>query len=400
MFDLAVHGRAYVGELAPSWVYVKDGAIAKVSKERAGPASQTIELEPGQFLIPAATDLHVHLRDWSQAKKETVETGTRSALAGGVTTVADMPNTVPRLDGPELVERRVKLLRRSSLADFAVHAAPPEFGEYRHIRESGAFAVKLYPPDLDEFPVVLKKAGRAGLKVAVHAEDASMVARGATSGAELVAIERILQEVDATSQVRFAHVSTPAGARAILSAKGTHPWLRTEVTPHHLFVDASTAARRIGPSSRVNPQLRSASAVKAMRGLLEAGAFDFLASDHAPHTREEKLKGAPGFTALELTLPLFLTKTGNLRLLCAMYCEAPASYLGIKKGRISPGYIADLVILGRTPWTVEPDRFYSKGRVTPFAGEEVRYSVDSVLMGGRTVFRDGKFLRHRTRLVT
>ena len=103
MFDLAIHGRVYAGELAEAWVSIKDGVIVKVSSEAAGRAAATLELDDGQILIPAATDLHVHLRDWTQAEKETVETGTKSALAGGVTTVADMPNTVPRLETAELV---------------------------------------------------------------------------------------------------------------------------------------------------------------------------------------------------------------------------------------------------------------------------------------------------------
>ncbi len=163
MFDLAIHGRTYFGELADAWVSIKDGVIVKVSTEPAGRAAATLELDAGQTLLPAATDLHVHLRDWTQAEKETVESGTKSALAGGVTTVADMPNTVPKLDTPELVEARVQLLKDRSFVDFAVHAAPPlEAAELRKFKRAGAFALKLYPPDLASFRRLLEEAGREG----------------------------------------------------------------------------------------------------------------------------------------------------------------------------------------------------------------------------------------------
>ncbi len=400
MFDLALHGDAYVGELVPTWVYIKDGVIARVSREPVGQATASIELDRSQFLIPAATDLHVHLRDWSQASKETVETGTASALAGGVTTVAEMPNTVPKLDSAELVEERIELLRERSLTDFAVHASPPrEAEEFRRIKGAGAFAVKLYPPDLEGFRGVLRNSQRAGLKVAVHAEDESSLAGGDASGAELVAVRKILGEVGPHSDVRFAHLSTPAAARTLVGARASHRGLTIEVSPHHLFMDSATAAKRIGKASKVNPRLTPAASAKAMRRLLGEGKFDFYATDHAPHTAEDKLRGAPGFPGLELALPLFLTRTDNLELLCRMFCEAPAAYLGIKKGKISPGYTADLVVMGSRSWRVNPDHFVSKARVTPFAGEEMRYSVEKVLLRGGIVFPGGRFVRHSSQLV-
>jgi len=152
---------------------------------------------------------------------------------------------------------------------------------------------------------------------------------------------------------------------------------------------------RIGEASRVNPQLRSQANSRAMRGLLKEGCFDFYATDHAPHTLKDKLtKGAPGFPGLELALPLFLTKTENLPLLCRMFCEAPAAYLGTRKGKISPEYCADLVVLSRRRWRVDPEKFVSKARITPFAGEELRFAVDQVLMRGSTVYREGRFVKH------
>lgn len=401
MYDLALHGTTYAGSLATRWVYVKDGIIARVASEPVGRAATTLELESDQLLIPSATDLHVHLRDWSQSEKETVETGTRSALAGGVTTIAEMPNTMPRLETAELVESRADLLRSRSLADFAIHAAPPaEEGEFRRIRAAGAFALKLYPPDLHTFSAVLRRARASGLKIAVHAEEESMVSTAASAKAEQVAVEKILKIIHPSSQVRLAHLSTRAAASAAIAKRNTHRGLTIEVAPHHLFIDRETAAARIGASARVNPQLRSIANSRAMRKLLLAGRFDFYATDHAPQTLDDKLAGAPGFVGLEIALPLLLTKTESISLACRMFCESPAAYLGLKKGMISPGYSADLVVLSKRSWRVEPGKFLSKGRVTPFAGEELRYTVDQVFMRGEPVYLDRKFIIHPVMFVS
>jgi dihydroorotase len=400
LFDLAIHGRFYAEGLTSGWVYVKKGKIAKVSRERLEKAEAEITLSDSQFLLPAATDLHVHLRDWSQAKKETVESGTKSAVAGGVTTVADMPNTDPVLGSAGAVERRVELLRANGFADFAIHAgAPASPKEVAALRRAGAFALKLYPPDLGRLPEMLKEASRARMKVAVHAEEHALVGTGAASYAEGVAIRKILQQLGTSSEVRFAHVSTFDGASELVRSKPFHRRLTAEVTPHHLFMSDGVADDRIGVTSRVNPSMRSASNSLKMRRMMRQGAFEFYATDHAPHTVEEKFQGAPGFPALEFALPLFLTKTRDVALVTRMYCEAPAAYLGIRKGKISAGYLADLVIIGRRDWKIDPEKFVSKARVTPFAGEVMRYAVDHVFKGGSTVYQGGRFRRVAPKLV-
>ncbi len=400
MFDLAIHGKIYAGGLMEGWVYVKQGKIARVSRDRLERAEAEITLSGSQFLFPAATDLHVHLRDWSQKQKETVETGTRSAVAGGVTTVADMPNTDPKLDTGKMVEKRVELLRKASFVDFAVHAGVPDsLRDLGSLRRAGAFAVKLYPPDLVRFPEVMKEASRAGLKVAVHAEEHSMSGTPLAPLAEEVAIKKILALVSKSSDVRFAHVSTSAGASELVRSKASHKRLTVEVTPHHLFMSDSVAEDRIGITRKVNPSLRPASNSLKMRRMMREGAFDFYATDHAPHTVEEKFQGAPGFPALEFALPLFLTKTKDLGLVAKLYCEAPATYLGIKKGKISPGYTADLVVVSKRSWRIDPERFVSKGRVTPFAGELMHYAVEHVFKGGSTVYQSGRFRKVPANLV-
>jgi dihydroorotase len=209
---------------------------------------------------------------------------------------------------------------------------------------------------------MLKAASRARMKVAVHAEDQSLLGTGEAQYAEGVAIRKILRQVIPSSEVRFAHVSTFDGVAQLVAARPSQKGLTIEVSPHHLFMSDGVADARIGVTRKVNPSLRSASNSLKMRRMMRMGVLDFYATDHAPHTLEEKFQGAPGFPALEFALPLFLTKTKDVGLVSRMYCEAPAAYLGIKKGKISPGYLADLVVVGRRDWQLDPEKFVSKGR--------------------------------------
>jgi dihydroorotase len=397
MFDLVIHGRTYSGGLRVRWVYISGGVIRKVRAEPTDSAAAKIELPAGSLLLPAATDLHVHFRDWDQRLKETVETGSKSALAGGVTTVAEMPNTTPRLDSREVVEKRVDLLKKTSHVDFAIHGAvPPRAEDLRRLKQAGCFGIKFFSQDLPRFESLAPVASKMGLKLAVHAEVQEMIGTPDEAMAEEKAVDSILRWVPAKTEVRFAHVSTSAAAKAILLRKRTNPNLSMEVTPHHLFTDEQTAASRIGEGVTVRPPLRSAQNAARLRRLLRDGAFDFYATDHAPHTVEEKLIAhAPGFPALEFAFPLLLSRTRDVPLSCRVYCEAPAAYLGLKKGKVEPGYAADLVVMSRRSWVIEPDRFWSKARVTPFAGEKLDYRVDQVIIRGNSAYREGKFLVRR-----
>ena len=402
MFDLAIHGLVFSKTLARRWVYVSDGRIALVSSERRGPALSTIELEPSEFLLPSATDLHVHLRDWKQASKETVATGTMSALAGGVTTVAEMPNTEPRIDSAEMVSKRIDLLRNESYVDFALHAGVPnETGEVRRLRGAGAFAVKFYPRDLKRIRELARPIRDHGLMSVVHAEDPSLIDTGDEEDAESRAVNSVLEgDLGDHTNLRFAHISTPSAVQAIISGKSSN--LTIEAAPHHLFMTREVAESRIGRANAVRPPLRSAANSRKMFGFLQRGLLDFYATDHAPHTSSEKNspKPAPGFPGLEFAFPLILTKTSDIALSCRVFCENPARYLGIRKGRIAAGHLADLVVMRKRSWTIDPGKFISKGRITPFQGERLDYSVVRVLKVGELVFDNGKLRRTSVRLVT
>jgi dihydroorotase len=406
LLDLAIKGKIYRGRIARGWVYVEGGRIARIHSEQVAKAEKTIVLEEDQVLIPAATDLHVHLRDWDQADKETVETATRSAIAGGVTTVAEMPNTVPKLDNAEVVRKRLELLTERSYTDYAVQSGVPEdIGELARLKEAGAFGVKFYPGDLPRLPSLVGPCTKLGLKVVVHAEAQSLVDTERDALAEDVAVGKILETVSSTTDLRFAHISTSSAVKAISRLRRasrprpfrSSPGLTLEVAPHHLFVDEALAGARIGAASRVRPPLRPTSNVLWMRKAFERGVFDFYATDHAPHTLVQKYQGrAPGFPGLEIALPLLLTRTGgDIDLAVETYCRAPAQYLGMKKGSIRRGWAADMVVISPKRWKIDPEEFVSMGRVTPFAGEELHYSVDNVIKAGEVAFEDGRLTERK-----
>jgi dihydroorotase len=343
----------------------------------------------------------VHLRDWKQASKETVATGTKSALAGGVTTVAEMPNTDPRNGSAEMVSKRIELLQKESYTDFAVHAGVPEEArEVRMLRNAGAFAVKFYPHDLARIRELARPIRDLGLMSVVHAEDPTLIDTADEEEAEPRAVHKVLEDLGEYANMRFAHISTSSAVAAIISRKPSN--LTIEVAPHHLFMTREVAKSRIGRAYIVRPPLRSATNCRKMLGFLQKGLLDFYATDHAPHTKNQKYspKPAPGFPGLEIAFPLMLTKTNDIALTCRVFCENPARYLGIQKGRIAAGYFADLVVMRKRNWTIDPGKFISKGRITPFQGEQLHFSVVRVLKGGEVAFDGGELKKAPARLVT
>lgn len=382
-------------------MYVKDGKIARVTADDPEPAERGVLLRPNQLLLPAATDLHVHLRDWNQAYKETVESGTKAALSGGITAIAEMPNTDPRLDTAENVRRRIKLLSEKSYADFAVHAGVPErVRELERMQAAGSFAVKIYPEEMPRFREVAWVAQRLGMKITIHAEVSAMIGTSSEPLAEVESVKGLLPLVRRGMNIRFAHISTAAAAALINRKREEGFNTRMEVTPHHLFMTRLLSESRIGLASSVRPPLRSAGNVRRMRSLLRRSIFDFYATDHAPHSRKEKStrKPAPGFTALEFAFPLLLAREGPERA-CKLYCESPAKYLGIRKGLIERGYDADLVVFSKRNWVIHSSKFVSKGRVTPFEGDTLDYAVDLVFKAGRVAYERNRFHKQSVRAI-
>ncbi|PUA31163.1 MAG: hypothetical protein B9J98_07440 [Candidatus Terraquivivens tikiterensis] len=393
MADLRIVGRALVGDrlLDEVTVEVDGDLISSVSVGDVGSGPRLL-LSRGQLLLPSATDIHVHLRDWEQAYKEDVFTGTSAAVAGGVTTVAEMPNTLPPIKSPSALKERLELLAARAIADYAVHVgALDSVKDAVEALELGACGMKLYPADLERLEDYLRVSRQSGMRLVVHAE-----LRG---GDEQEAVRMILSRIAAGDDVRLAHVSMAESLRMVELARGElAARITVEAAPHHMLLSREALDEESKKISAVRPPLASEADRRYIFSGLDGCSVDFIASDHAPHALDEKMSDppAPGFPGLEVTYPLMLTEWLEGRLgistLVKKFCRAPAEYLGIRKGEIRKGFYADLVVFDtKTIWRLSAKDFLSKAKYTPFEGRMLSAKVVSVFRRGELVY-DGELL--------
>ncbi len=334
-------------------ISIEDGKIKEIKKNITG--SKTIKIEG--LIIPSMLDLHVHFREPGYTYKEDFETGSLSALFGGVSFVMDMPNTKPVTDNKESFEEKKRLASAKSYIDFGLFAAVSEkYNEY-FVKDVPAF--KLYmsettginPENLD---LLLENASKIAAEkiIFVHSELKSEFMHGTAKNLkEHSMIRSETSEINAVrllisrnlKNMHITHVSSPDTIPYAVSADYS-----TDVTPHHLFLNYSSD---LNAYAKTNPPVRSKHTADQLWNMLIAGSIDFVASDHAPHTVEEKEKEfeyAPsGVPNVETTLPLFLERfrEGEISIerLINVLSKAPAKLLNIKKGSIEPGFDADLV---------------------------------------------------------
>lgn len=400
-----IRGRVYAdGKIVEGVVAIADGKIASAGPNLGPIEGSILDLGADEILVPAGVDLAAHYRDWDQASKDTVEAGTRGALAGGITTVCDMPNTVPRLNTVENIERRVAWLEKNSYADFAVHAMPPvNANELDRFRASGAFAIHMFPwdlpnwnfpRDLDPLPAKISRYVELGLQGSIHVEEQSFRETPYEVEGERFALGPLLNRLHPDFKVRL-RMSLADSVERVNAAKAKLPNVMTQTSPHYLLVSADQARRKVGVASLGAPLLGDDDNLVKMQNLLRQGAFDICVSDHFPHRLLEKFDDTRkvlgqlwpkrGFTSIDFAYPMMLSRAG-LAEGCRLFCENPARVLGIRKGKIAAGYAADVVVLKEGKWQVDPDLFESKGKITPLAAEPMQYRVMKTFMRGIQVF--------------
>lgn len=404
-----VSGRAYLrGTLQTVDIGIEGGRIAEIRK------SIRADEERYDFgdaiLLPGAVDLHVHFREPGLTEKEDFASGTRSAAIGGVTTVLEMPNTIPPVTDRAALHRKLDAAKRGAHVDFALAIAPlnPQTVE----KVSDASVAKVYMAETTGGLLVgpralggiLRSAAARRILTIVHCEDPAEFrkirerdlaghdhARPATSEVSAV---RSLLSVRGAARVHIAHV-TVAEVLAMRPAGVT-----AEVTPHHLFLDTSA---RLGGRGKVNPPLRSPATRESLWAAVLGGKADAIASDHAPHTIEEKslpFEEAPaGVPGVATTLPLLLREVRRQRLsldrFVAMLSTNPANILGANKGEIAVGRDADLVAVDpRRVVRVTAKRCGYKCGWTPFEGHEGIFPL-ATFVRGRLVMRDGDLVEER-----
>ena len=407
----------------PRDLLLEDGKVARL-EERIDPkrarGAEVLDAS-GLVVAPGFIDLHVHLREPGQEYKETVASGTRAAAAGGFTAVACMPNTVPVHDNPSVTEHILSEARRAGWARVypigavSKGSAGEELAEMGEMAAAGAVAFSD-----DGKPVAsgelmrraLLYAAHFGAPVVQHAEDLALSADGVMhegewstrlglagipGAAEDVMVARdLLLLAETGGRYHVAHLSTAASLDLVRAAKARGLPVTCEVTPHHLLLtDRAVADTGFDTNTKMKPPLRAEADRAALLAGLADGTIDAIASDHAPHHRDEKdveFSAAPfGIVGLETTVSLCLDKlvrVGVIGLgrLVELLSTGPARAFGLPGGTLVPGSPADVTLLDlERAVTVDPTTFRSKSRNTPFGGWELRGAPAGTILGGRRV---------------
>jgi dihydroorotase len=405
-------------------VRVSNETIAAVSDSISPDPDETVVDARDKFLFPGAIDAHVHFREPGDGHKETWTTGSKSAAAGGVTTIVDQPNT-----NPPTIEKTAytskATLATDSIVDYGINGGVTPDWKPDSLFECPLFALgEVFLADstgemgIDEtvFRQALVKAAEIDIPVTIHAEDATQFntdVYGCESGglgaeatadmwsqyrsatAEIDAIKRAITiATEVGADIHIAHTSTPAGVDA---ATANNKSVTCEVTPHHLFLSRDDAAE-LGTYGRMNPPLRSETRRQGLWDRLVTGDIDMIATDHAPHTHDEKatsLWDAPsGVPGVETMLPLLFDRARRNEIsyerIRDVTARNPASRFGLtQKGRIAVGYDADLVLIDPTAvQTINSDMLHSKCTWTPFAGMNGVFPELTMVRG--TVVYDGE----------
>jgi dihydroorotase len=410
-------------------VVAEDRVRAILPRGGSGPSdlgpAEIIDLS-GLVVAPGLVDVHVHLSQPGQTHKEDIQSGTRAAARGGVTTVVCMANTTPPVDDPTVVAAIREWSKAANARVYPVGAVTRGL-EGRELSPIGSLAAAGVVALSDDGRWVqhggllrraMLYAREFGLPVLQHCEDptlsgdgvmheglvsARLGLRGVPRSAEEAPLARDLVLAEETGcHLHVQHVSTAGAVRLIRQAKERGVWVTAEVTPHHLTL-TDEAVEGYDPNFKVNPPLRAAEDVEALLEGLKDGTLDCVATDHAPHApweKEVEFDRAPfGVVGLETLLGVVLTRLVHQRgwslldALAKVTC-APARILGLDAGRIREGADADLVVFDpQAEWTVRPEEFASKSRNTPFAGWTLRGKVLGTLLAGRWTYADEALLQ-------
>jgi len=401
-------------------VLIQDGKIAAIGPSIGRPDGADVRDVRGQVVAPGLVDIHVHLREPGNEDEETVATGARAAAAGGFTAICAMPNTDPVTDNQAAVGFIVRQSVRAGLARVypigavSVGQKGEKLAEFGEMVGAGAVAVSD-----DGRPVVsghlmrtaLEYARTFDIAVADHCEEPTLAAggvmheglvatrlglKGIPSAAEEIMVARDVLLAELTGgRVHLCHMSTSGSVDLIRRAKERGVRVTAEVTPHHLVL-TDHACENYDTHAKMNPPLREAADVAALRQALKEGVIDCIASDHAPHAYDEKeaaFDDAPfGIVGLETAFAVAhteLVQGGVLTLpeLVARMSTLPARVFGLAGGTLHPGAAADVSVLDpRQHWTVDPKRFFTKCRNTPFAGRELVGRPALTLVAGKIVY--------------
>jgi len=404
-------------------VLIEDGRILRVARDLPVNGADVFEVPRGGLVVPGLIDMHVHLREPGQEHKETIATGTASAVAGGFTAVACMPNTEPVNDHAGITQFILKKAAEAGLARVypigavSLGSRGEQLAELGEQRTAGCVAFSD-----DGRPVAtallmrraLEYAGMLKTPIIDHCEDPSLKAdgvahegfrasalglRGIPGAAESLMVERDISLAELTgSHFHVAHMSARQSLRAVREGKARGVRVTCEVAPHHFTLTDDSLASPIQYDTNVkmNPPLREAADREAMLEGIADGSVDAIATDHAPHHADEKMvefDRAPfGIVGLETAVPIVfdrLVHTGRITLsrMIELLSVNPARILGVPGGSLADGSPADVTILDPDrPVTVQAATLRSRSKNTPYDGWQFRGGVTATIVGGRVVY--------------
>jgi dihydroorotase len=429
--DLVIKGGRIVGpdSVFAASIAVRDGRILALGDEDSMPAAAETIDATGLHVLPGAIDVHVHFRDPGYPHKEDWASGTAAAAFGGVTTVFDMPNTIPPTGTPEILAAKHAIAAGRAHVDFGLYGLLGEdtIDAVPALVEGGVIGFKCYMGNtfgkipspstgamLEGFEVV----AATGKRISLHAETNSVMERRETrlraagrtdplahlaSRPAVVAIEAVSRAAILAewtgARIHILHISSADELRPLREAKERGVDITGETGPHYLMLSADDYAR-LGSVIRVNPPVREQDNQEPLWQALLDGTIDMIATDHAPHTRDEKIRNDIwtvdcGFPGVELQMPLMLTAVSDGWLSLSDYVRLsaanPARIWGLypRKGVIQVGADADLALVDLAKaWTIDDSRLQSRSKVSPWHGRSVKGLPMHTLVRGKFVMRE------------
>lgn len=402
-------------------ILIEEEAVKEISALIDVQADMQVIDAEGKYILPGFIDLHVHLREPGFEYKETIVTGAMAAAAGGFTTICAMPNTKPVTDNEELVKlvidkaKKAKRVNVLPIGAITIGQDGNEMADIDSMSNAGAIALSedgKSVMDTSLYARAMKKAASLDMPVFAHCEDKSLVGKGVINAGDIAdklklagisnAVEDIIVARDillakeTKARLHLCHCSTKDSVRMLALAKEEGLPVTGEACPHH-FTLTDEDIPCDDANYKMNPPLRSREDVRAIIEGLKEGVLDVIATDHAPHSEDEKSRSMSespfGIVGLETAFAISVTelvKTGylSLRQLVEKLSTNPARVIGINKGRIQEGCIADFVIADiDKEYTIDKNCFLSKGRNTPFHGKKVFGRILYTFVGGRMVYK-------------
>lgn len=402
-------------------IFIQEDTITEVASNISEHADQVIDAK-GMYVMPGFIDLHVHLREPGYEYKETIATGAMAAARGGFTSICPMPNTNPTIDNGHMIEYLLLKAKKEAGVNILPIGAitkgqqGKELADIKGMAMAGAVALSEDGKSVMNTALYLesmKQAKAAGIPIFAHCEDKDLVQKGVINdGAksrelnlpgisnaveDVIAARDIIMAKETGVQLHLCHCSTKDSVTFVKLAKEAGLPITGEVCPHH-FILSDEDIPKDDSNYKMNPPLRSKSDVQALKEALRDNFMDVIATDHAPHSEAEKEKSMAdspfGIVGLETAFTLTMSELVNTGYLTPMQMVEklsanPAKILGIDKGSLAVGKIADITIADpKEEYNIDVHEFASKGKNSPFHGRKVVGRVKTTIVAGKVVYKD------------